>query len=128
MAEEIKTEILTKEETEVKFNNPKRKTIFKCDGLLFLLALIAFLLLGTIGGYWSWGWLTFFVGWIIASIFEVINSRRISYFNFPILALTIYLFLGLVTPGIWHPTWIIFIGIPVFYIIAGAIDRATHKK
>lgn len=128
MGEEIKTEILTEEETEVRFKKPKRRTIIKCDGLIFLIALITFLLLGTIGGYWKWCWLTFLFGFVIGSIFEVINFRRIAAFNYPILALTIYLFLGLATPGIWHPTWIIFITIPVFYIIAGTIDTKIHKN
>ena len=45
----------------------------------------------------------------------------------PLLATIAFLSIGFTT-GIWHPTWIIFLGIPVFYIIAGAIDKAVHKK
>ena len=30
--------------------------------------------------------------------------------------------------GIWHPTWVMFITIPVFYIIAEKIDRMTRTR
>ncbi len=104
-----------------------RKKTFKFEGLIFLLALISFLLLGTIGGFWRWCWLMFLIAIVISSIFEALLSKRISYFNYPIAVTVVYLFLGLLGPQIWHPTWILFVSIPIFYMIANPLDNHFEK-
>ena len=43
-------------------------------------------------------------------------------FAYPVLALLIFLFEGLIY-GVWHPTWVVFLTIPIYYSIAGYIVR-----
>ena len=124
--EEVKVEILDEDEKNVRFNKVHvKKTVIrsaKIEFLVFWLSLIAFILMGTLGGWWSWCWIAFFLGAVLTSLIDAVINKRVARFNYPFLV-----FLGMVTPQIWHPTWLVFLGIPVFYTIAGMIDRATHK-
>lgn len=96
--------------------------------LLLFVAIIAMLLLGILFDFWSWSWLTILVWIVVISTIKAIRKKRVNKFNYPVLVTLIYLFLGLATPHIWHPTWILFVSIPLFYIIANAIDGHFKKK
>ena len=100
------------------------------DSIIFLIATIAFLLLGfLVDGAWAWSWLTFLLAIVISSLANAIEDKRWTHFAYPVLATIIFLFLGLAYPGgLWHPTWIIFITIPVYYSIAGAIDTKNGHQ
>ena len=129
--EDKKVEILDEEETEIRFKKSRRKRAnitASLGALFFFIALIIYILMGSIWGYWDWGWIVFLLGVVLASLIDAIYTKRVSHFNYPFLALSIYIYLGMVTPKIWHPTWILFLGIPVFYIISGMIDKMLHKK
>ncbi|MCH5180240.1 MAG: helix-turn-helix domain-containing protein [Erysipelotrichales bacterium] len=95
------------------------------DASLLFVALIAMFLLGFLGDFWSWSWLTILVWIVVTSLINAIEDKKVNHFNYPVFITTIYLFMGL-TIGIWHPTWILFITIPPFYIIANAKD-STKK-
>ena len=102
-----------------------------------LCAVVAYLLVGffvnTPWGYgsdnsgWCVGWLIFFLVPVIPSIFEAIFRRRVSRFNVPVLAVGIFLLVGLTTKC-WHPTWVIFFAIPIFYSITKPIEHSLDEK
>ncbi len=108
--------------------NVKVKVAFSWGGVVFFLCLIAFFILGFVWGFWRWCWLMFLVSIVIDSLIDAIIHKRFSRFAYPIFVTTIYLFLGLATPQIWHPTWLVFITIPLYYTITGYIDVKIKRN
>ena len=102
-----------------------------------LIALIAFLLLGffwrgpTGNLGWASGWTVFLLPIIISSILLCIEKRRITRFAYPIFIVALYCDMGIIGGAygvnLWHPYWFLFLTIPIFYIIAGSLDRIEHK-
>ncbi len=76
---------------------------------------------------WRVGWLSVFLIPIALSVVRALRFRRFTAFDWPVLAVGAYLLLGLGW-GLWHPYWVIFFSIPVFYIAFGPIDRAIHDN
>jgi transcriptional regulator with XRE-family HTH domain len=100
------------------------------SGILPMLTIIAYLVMGfTIpDGYgWTRGWLVFFLIPILLTLVTAVRKRKPSYFAYPVLVAGIYLFVGMVY-GFWHPHWIIFLTIPIYYIISGAIEHARKIR
>ena len=82
---------------------------------------------------WSFvwnGWEVSWTLWVIMPFFmsfiEVYFYKRISKLNVPCLVTAVYLFLGMMY-GLWHPYWIMFLIIPVFYIIFENIEKLSGK-
>ncbi len=118
------------DEKQVKVN-PQLKLVRKIiDGIGFGLALIAYILLGTLlpdGLGWAVYWTLFFIPGIIDSIFAVCMYKKLSKLNIVFIVLFAYLFVGM-RLGIWHPTWVEFLAIPVFYGICKPIENYTKDK
>lgn len=97
------------------------------EGALFILATIAFILLGSLAGMWYNGWIVFFIPEIICSVIRAIDKRNPHHFNMPMLAAFVFFFVCMVHPGLeaglWHPMWVVFLVIPVYYILVSAIRR-----
>ena len=51
------------------------------------------------------------------------NEKRLVKFPYPILVTIIYLILGF-SYKLWHPGWILYLTVPIFYYIAVKIDRS----
>lgn len=104
---------------------------------LFLLTIVAYLVVGfTVNTPWHYGnaysgwatgWLIFFINPIVGGFVEMILKRRVHRFPIVSIVITTYLSLGMFL-GLWHPTWIMFFSIPVFYIIAKPIDNAIKAN
>lgn len=102
-----------------------------------LIALIAFLLLGffwhgpTGNLGWASGWTVFLLPIIISSILLCIEKRRIIRFAYPIFIVALYCDMGIIGGAygvnLWHPYWFLFLTIPIFYIIAGSLDRIAKQ-
>jgi transcriptional regulator with XRE-family HTH domain len=96
-----------------------------------LLALIAYILLGCFypDPYIGWGvcWLVFLLIPLATSFVEALAKRRFSVFAFPVLVAGLYVLVGMVF-AIWHPTWVMFLAIPLYYTISTPIDRAIKRK
>ena len=120
-------ELRTDELNEENKNDDNEKHIGNLLPLLMVLATVAFLLLGFIGHYWSWGWLTYLLAICISSFVEAILNKKPGMFAYPVLVTAIYLFLGLAYPGIWHPTWVLFITIPAYYTFVGIFEEKKKK-
>lgn len=104
------------------------------SGVLFGVALLAYLLMGFLwkdqNMGWKMGWLVFFIPWITTSLVEAIRDKYFCKFAYPLLATAVYLLLGYLGDYLgfqgWSVYWFLFITIPAFYLIFGPID--THLK
>ena len=56
-----------------------------------------------------------------------IKARRFTPFAYPVLCAFIYCLYGMLTK-VWHPTWLIFLSMPIYYWIAHQIDKAIAAK
>ena len=59
---------------------------------------------------------------IIATLIDAIVKKNPSDFAYPVLVTAVYLLVGSVW-GWWHPGWILFITIPLYYTIVDAFKR-----
>lgn len=92
-----------------------------------LLTVIAYLVMGFVFP-WGWriGWLVFFLIPIIPSFVSAVRRRKASRFSYPVLVAGVYLLLGM-WRGMWHPWWILFLTIPLYYIICTTIEHSVRK-
>ena len=105
------------------------------EGTLMLLATVAFFLLGALVNLWSSAWIVFFIPQIICSLIRAIISKRARKFNMPFLATFTFFLVCLMIPALnptfpalWHPMWVVFLAIPVYYSIVGTIDKALGRR
>jgi len=123
---------LEKQKTRSKFLT----LIQALEGGLFLLALVAYIVMGifwtdqTMG--WKMGWLVFFLPIIIISLIDAIVTRKIHHFAYPIAVTFTYLLLGFLGGYLgfngWGVYWFLFITIPAFYAIVSPIDHYFGNK
>lgn len=96
-------------------------------GVSFLLATIAYLLIGFLCNLWHPGWILFFAPFILGGISNTITHRNASEFPIVFLALAAYLLMGFLA-NLWHPGWVIFILIPAYYIVVEPIKKAVKSN
>ncbi len=100
-------------------------------GIYALVTVAAYIALGVTFGQTAWtvGWLLFLTVPMFASIVNSIRKksfrRFLTHFPWELLIIAGYLFVGLMF-GIWHPTWVAFIFIPVWRWLISLI--AGKKK
>lgn len=95
---------------------------------LFLIAVAAYITVGClIPSFWSTLWIVFLAPIVIMSIPEAIHKERWTSFNMAVLVTAVYLGLGLYL-NLWHPGWVIFLLIPIYYTIASMIDKIHFKE
>lgn len=88
------------------------------EGILYMVALIGYMLIGFFTGYWFAGWILFFLPEVICSLIRCFETKNPERFNICFLACYIFFLTGFVHPGgIWHPMWVIFLTIPVYYMV-----------
>lgn len=120
-----------KKEFEKEFGGDKFYLAKKVSSsILYPLVIVTYLLLGFLlknQNGWAIYWTLFFIPEIFNSIIDCIHFKRLKHFNIVFTCCFVYLFLGMLL-GIWHPTWIIFIAIPVFYSAIWPIDYHVARK
>lgn len=92
--------------------------------------IIAYLIIGfTCERGWAIGWLLILLIPIVESFIKAVKTKNPSTFAYPVLVAAVYLTIGMLM-SIWHPTWIIFLTIPIYYVIADAIKqkRTINKE
>lgn len=136
----IKKDLPKKELTE----EEKKEKNFVLDfvsGLFVFGTAIVYLTIGFLVPNYGWScyWVLFLLIPIASSLVEAIQERRICKFLYPVLVVAVYCFLGMrfndvsynlfgkEMHGFWHPMWILFLTIPLFYAVAGPIDSYIHK-
>lgn len=108
------------------FSRGKGDKLF--HALLPLSVIIAYLIIGfTFEQGWALGWLLVFIIPIAESFIAAVKTKNPSAFAYPVLVTAVYLTVGMFEK-IWHPTWIIFLTIPVYYIIADFIKPNKKTK
>lgn len=77
-------------------------------------------------GGWGCAWIVFLTIPLYYSLIEAIYKRKADAFAFPVLVVTIYLWLGMYY-NFWHPSWIIFLSVPVYYFVVHFIADLLKK-
>lgn len=108
------------------FSRGKNDKLF--HALLPIGVIIAYLIIGfTFEQGWAIGWLLVFLIPLIESFVAAVKTKNPSAFAYPVLVIAVYLAVGLLGK-IWHPTWIMFLTIPAYYLIADYIKPMYKKK
>ncbi len=76
---------------------------------------------------WSYLWTLTLSGLIIASLVRSLLFGRMIQFAYPLLLIAIY-FPVAATYSIYHPLWVIFLSIPLYYILGRVIDKIERKE
>lgn len=98
------------------------------DGVMFLLLVAAYLTLGFIDkNNWLLYWPLFLTFDIPSAIIRTFGKKDGSKFPIVWIALTVYCFLGSFGLG-WHPYWVIFFIIPIYYIICNSIKNIIKEN
>ena len=115
--------------------NDKGMAVIGCiEGVLILLAVVAFLLLGLLAELWSSAWIFFLVPEIICSIIRAIYRKDARKVNIPFTSAFIFFFVCMFLPALiqgmpqlWNPMWVVFLAVPVYYAIVGTFHKAFGK-
>ncbi len=97
------------------------------SGIVFLLSLIAYLVMGFVAKLWHPGWIIFFAPILTDGIVEVFLKKNPNHFPMPILCIASFLLLGFLG-GYWHPGWVVFLAIPSYYAIVSPLYSTFKKK
>ncbi len=89
-----------------------------CAGVLTAYLIIGF----TLERGWAVGWLIIFIIPVFDSIIKAVKLKNPVVFAYPVLVIGSYLSVGMLK-GIWHPTWIMFLTIPIYYAIASLFNK-----
>jgi len=96
-----------------------------------IFVMILYLGLGFAFGLWHPGWILFLTIPAYYSIVGWFSGRRrhcfLRAFPYTILMVIAFLCMGCIW-GLWHPGWILFLTIPMYYAIVKPIDRAYRRK
>ncbi len=111
-----------------KNHNKNSKIVAILEIILVFCALIAYLLVGFLANGWHWAWILFFVPYIVTSTYKAIYKKKVSEFNISFLAAYFYFQFCFFIPNLWGILWVVFLSIPIFYVISGAIDSHISKK
>lgn len=121
--------------TEKKVSKPLYEGIIESS--LFFVMLIAYIVLGFVIGAkaWSTFWILIFIPDIIVSTARSIRKRKFTCFNVTFLVLFAYFLVSYLLPTfiapmpyLWHPLWVLFLVIPLYYITFGGVDKALAIK
>lgn len=78
---------------------------------------------------WPIGWILYLLIPFTNSIFESIRKRKLQNLTLAVttLAVASFMILGMGF-NLWSPNWVVFLAIPLYSIVAGAIDRALRAS
>ena len=97
-------------------------------GSLIFLAVVSYILVGTFyPPFWAYGWIVFFAAPTMGCVFETIKTGKLGPLTGAVVFLSVagYMLLGFLL-NLWHPGWVIFLSIPLWAVISGPVDKATH--
>ena len=92
------------------------------NGIIFSVGIIAFIITGFLFKWWAFGWTFILFGICGMTLVEAIKSKKPDRFGYPIFVAAVYCLIGM-TMRLWHPTWVLFITIPVYYTICEIVKR-----
>ena len=114
--------------------NDKGMAVIGCiEGVLMLLAVVAFLLLGLLCDLWRSAWIFFFVPEIICSIIRAIYRKDARKVNIPFTSAFVFFFVCMFLvdtihiPELWTIMWVVFLAVPIYYGTVGTFYKAFDK-
>lgn len=86
---------------------------------------ITYILLGFLLTLWAQAWVLFLLIPVVPSLVEAILSKRPAHFAYPVFIAFAYLLLcvWILDFSWWHPLWVLFLTIPVYYGACKAFRR-----
>lgn len=129
--EEIAEDVKLRNEEDDEFKNMSKddkKFLKKTEvisGLISLIGLVSYIIFGFIQPYaWSYGWVLILLGPIVGGIINMIHFRNLNKFPISLICVVAYILLGFLSyHKYWHPGWIIFLLIPIYYSIVKIITN-----
>lgn len=103
----------------------KSNGLKSAGGLVTILCVTAYLVLGACFNLWHPAWLIFLAVPCVISLIDAIVRRNWRVFAYPVFATFVFLLLGF-NLGKWHPGWIIFITIPLYYVLGDFISKNAN--
>lgn len=76
--------------------------------------------------FWSSLWVLLLVGPIVASFYRALVKYKMNSFCYPLVVIAIYFSVAKIY-SLWHPLWVIFLTIPVYYAVGELVDRIKRK-
>lgn len=96
--------------------------------LLPTFAVLFYLLVGfTTHRGWEAGWIVFLLIPVIETAVNAFKTKNPSAFAYPVLIAAIYFTCGMLL-HIWHPTWILFITIPIYYVLCDTYKKTRKNR
>ena len=130
MKTEVEIDVKTQDKTEnvCKHEKPTKLEIIcgLLSGILFLIAIIAYLLIGFLTNIWHPTWIMFFAPIVISSLVMAIGKKKAKKFNYPFFIVMIYVLFSSLF-NLWHPLWVLFITIPLYYSFLKLIKELKNK-
>lgn len=114
-------------DNEANDDKNKAKGAKSASGLIVLICVLIYCVLGACFNLWHPAWLIFLIIPCVISLIEAINRRNWRIFAYPLFATSVFLALGFFTHR-WHPGWIIFITIPIYYVLGDFISKNADKN
>lgn len=121
--------------TKVEINDPEKRKqrhiYYAINSICMAIALTTYIILGITLNMWSTMWIVFFLPDIIASIFKCIFNKEFHSFNMAFTAtFTFFLICLVLLPekNLWHPMWVVFLAIPVYYIVVSRIEIVLKDR
>lgn len=124
--EKVEAEVVetkTKTEAKKKKDNKSKQIESVITWSLYLVYTIVYVTLGCIyPELWSLMWPGFLLPLVFSTLVRAIMDKSPNAFAYPLLVAGVYCFIGMLT-GFWHPTWIIFLTIPLYYAVISLINK-----
>lgn len=113
---------------DVKIKTDKKHRVTALVSLIVTFsAVIAYILLGTLLGLWTQAWTLFLLIPVVPSACEAFILKNANVFAYPVFIAFVYLTLcswvlpAFNAPAMWHPLWVLFLTIPVYYGVCNFI-------
>ncbi len=119
--ERRKTDV-KKSDKNHKYDASKTKSTGSLNGVIVLICILIFFVMGAFFGKWHSAWLVFLFIPVLTSLTESIERRSAKYFAYPVLVTVVYLLLGFYAHK-WHPMWVLFLTIPLYYTILSYLSK-----
>ena len=103
------------------------KSIKSASGLIALICVIIFFVMGACFNLWHPAWLIFLLMPSLISLIQAIIQRNWRIFAYPVFITFAYLALGF-SHHAWHPAWILFLTIPLYYVLGSFIEKNVNSN
>lgn len=110
------------DESEEKTGKSRGRGARSASGLITLICVLVYCVLGACFNMWHPGWLIFIAMPCIITLIEAINKRNWRIFAYPVFVVFLYLLIGFYAHR-WHPAWILFVTIPIYYVLGDFITK-----